>query len=162
MFNTEKKKDRLIELIEKYNQKNQDQQFVGLDVSLDTSLFEYGILLHEDKKEYSKTSGNEYFIIYCLDHSQYEDSENIKFDYTRITQNELIDTLKDIEKGFYDFTGQNKRKMIKQIKNNNVYCIVDTIHAINQYNGLYNEQCYFNETIDDYINYFKNLLKGQS
>ena len=74
--------------------------------------------------------------------------------------NDLIDDLNNIDNSFYSFIDMQKNDVINETKNTkNIWFIAHMIYSINKYNGLYDDTCNYNDNIDTWINYFKNLLE---
>jgi len=94
-------KEELIEILEK-------KDFIGVDASLEISLFEYGIV-------YRKKDGLS--IRY----------QNDVYDYNFIENEELLEIINDIEQGFFDWLGIEKEEYIQWFNtcNNKSHCIRD-------------------------------------
>jgi len=96
-----------------------------IDINSEVSLFEYGIIRQ------SKT-GKTLLWHKTLDHEKIEESGYITLEY--ISEQDVRDALKNIDKGYYDFIGSDRGKILSEI-NNDPGQLADIIHSISQWNG---------------------------
>lgn len=92
-----------------------------LDVSMEISLFEYGIIRNP------KTDKVIYYI-----------PEIKKYDWTTITLEEVKEVLETATNGFYSFIGSTKETELNQLDNN---YLTNIIHSLNSYSGAFNDSC---------------------
>ena len=95
-----------------------------VDVSMDISLFEYGIIRNPKTER----------VIY------YHDSVK-RYDWTSISVSDVKEALEEVGEGFYSFIGSNKEDEMKNLDNDNLTTI---IMSLNQYSGYFNDTCNYN------------------
>ncbi len=107
--------------------------FIGTDVNLEISLFEHN--------QIAAISEREILVLYAKQFDGY-----YKFDFTRVDIEELIEDLKEVEEGFYNFIGITRIRNLSSIHTGNIYAINRAIFDINMYQGIYRENCIWNYT----------------
>lgn len=109
----------------------------AVDVSPEISLFEYGIIRNPKTEETILT-----YPSYVWEEMEKE----IMFDSFTISLEEVKETLEEMEKGFFDFIGSYKEREIKNL--NNEY-LTNMIQSIRDYNGTFPfSPCYSVEVIE--------------
>lgn len=92
-----------------------------MDVSLDISLYEYGVIRNPKSNRTILGIGTNI-------HGEY-----IEFDFTYIGMEEVKSHLEEIEDSFFSFVGaDSKEQYINELDNE---CLSHTIHSINMYDG---------------------------
>ena len=104
----------------------------GVDISIEISFFEYGIIrnpktnkvLYRSLRPYCLTDGVDIF----------------GYDWTNVEINDVIEALEEIENGFYDYIGSDKETELKHLDNEDLSYIIS---SINNYNGYFNDSLYY-------------------
>ena len=125
-------KSSQVEFFDKYG-------FIGVDASLEISLFEYGMLYSEKIGVLlipSMTVENRDTDVEYADSEKIINSKDgalIKFDFTFVKKADVIEKLKDLGKGFYSYIDQEKDACIKSVEEGKIIHLVIPIHNIETY-----------------------------
>jgi hypothetical protein len=122
--------------------------YTGVDMSIETSLEEYGQVSRIDEQK------NTIYVIYCRN----DINNNLLFDYTIIDFDELFyeDAIENMfnDKNFVNFLGYNHadiEAMLKLLYQHDIYMINQFIFDCNQWNGLYMQSTTFKYSLDKCI-----------
>jgi len=114
------------ELLEKIENGDYDEYEDRIDVTIEISLIEYGIIRNPEDGE----------CLFYKDNPEPDDDDRIqlyKYDVTIEDVQEYLEN--DAEDGFFRFIGSDRNKEIENLDNENLAPI---IHSINQWDGWFN------------------------
>ena len=138
----------------KFIEKLEEEGFVGVDVNLEISLFEY----------YLAYNPNTNILIQAvpinIDDFNNDEAKNInqyKFDSMTVDEEEIKESLEEIDDGFFDCVGTTKEDYYKMFKNSQ--SLVYIIQDLNSYNGKFNESFLYEYSLCEHPSY--EFLNGE-
>lgn len=97
--------------------------YKGIDASMEESIFEYDMVIKYDEDI------NHLNTILC-----YNDGMSpMKFDYTDIRKNDILEAIEEQEKAFFEYIGQSKEEYKRDCEESKEYCIF--ARDIQEYNS---------------------------
>jgi hypothetical protein len=114
------------ELLEKIENGDYDEYEDRVDVTIEISLIEYGIIRNPEDGD----------TLFYKDNPEPNDDDRIQLYRCDVTLDEVKEYLEDhATDGFFSFIGSNREEEINELDND---CLAHIIHSINQYDGYFN------------------------